>query len=717
VAEFDDDELEGAVDTLLAALADESGQEHPSGMDDEDGISANTDEEREREVVENIRRMLQDAEQGKNILSDEAAQNILRYQRGPAGNATGKSWRADPQVNLQKSALELAIATRNDQEMGWNVRGRDGPGSDLVAGLIQAMMREAWSRSAMKEKRIDITFSGGVYGGAVIKTVFENATAEHPGRNVIKVVDLRTCVADPHSSDNDDLQASGYWIELPMLGASQIYVAWPTDIRGRDVSELLEDLMSEPSEAESVSREMGHDLFMGEFEHRYPADSAKDRFLLVEAWYPDQTMTTEDVFDERTNTSVDANTGVVAASYSEKVKVGTRRVQKYPYGRLSIAILPQSGDPIVLVDEPNRYRHIPVVYHQEGIDPTRLIGISMFSDTNNLADMLSNTLGYIADFTQMQAFPKLIIDITRLPEGLEVSDSPGEMLESNGDVTGAAAYLSPGSMAVEVFRFMDIVRRLLDDLTGQYEVSKGQKPPSVTAAQAIEAIQSVAMLRPKLKNAMLALSLERVAKQMLDNMVNFGGYDKRWLSLSGEEGRRLYDRIEAYRQQKLQESVGPQGPTGPTDASSGMAGLPDYISDVVAYSPDGSPNPSEFHIAYIAKHLKAAAAGIEIEIEVNTPQTQSKVGRAEQALAIAPLKDENGKSLVPPEYILRALDIPHADQIIAQRQAENNAQAILADIQPKYEAAVQALRAQGVPLPWETPPQNQGQVGAPQGPI
>lgn len=689
-----DAEFEDALRTLAASIA-ESETEPPSDKAGEYGKR----DEREKEVVTKIRAMLDSAEKGKNILSDEEAGNLLRYQQGPTGSVgTVKTWRSNPRINLQKPALELAMATRNDQEMGWNVRGKNGPDSDLAADMVQGIMEETWTRSAMKEKRLEMTLSGGLFGAAPIMTLFENANDEHPGRNVISVVDLRTCLADPYSANNDDLQSSGAWFRLPMLNAVQIYEKWPKDIRGRETCKLLEDLKAEPSEATAVSREMHRDLFKGEFEHKYPDDATADQFLLVEAWYRDSETVEEPVYETLTSMTVDSQSGDIGASNTERVQTGTKYVSKYPKGRLSIAVLPRTGDPIVLLDEANRYGHIPVVYLQEGMDPTRLIGISMYRNTNELSDTINQLFGCVVDFTKMQAFPKLMLDITRVPEGLEVTDSPGEIIESNGDTTGAAQYLTPGSMAVEVFRAIDMAKQYFDHDTGQYEASRGQKPASVTAAQAIEAIQSVAMLRPKMKNAMMGFALERVARQMLQNLVNFGGIDKRWLSLSGEKGKRLYDRIEAYRQTRIKESQGGSSPLSPDNP---MAGLPPYISQVVAYSPDGSPNPSAFHVAWIAQHLRDAVQGMEMEIEVNTPQVKSKVGRAEQALALAPLKDDNGKSLLPSEYLLRALDIPHVDQILAAKASEQNAEQMMQQIKPQFDAMIAEFQQRGIPLPWE----------------
>lgn len=702
-----DEELKLAVD----GVSSEEAYDADSSDDDEAESSSAIEKKR----IDIMRRYKEDHENGTNRLMEDERDNLGFYTGDSSYVRKTRSWKSDPRINYHKSAIEIQLSIIADQPTKINVSSRNGPDGEIMAGVYEGYLNYNWDKMYMDGKIVAMCRATAIWGSSALKGTWRPGKGKRPGVTKVRVLDPRTYMFDQDSTTNEELHESGSFSEFRFMTNGELVEEWPEDWNGVSMRKRLESVEAEyGSKAEALERELSQAGTVEDNDSSGTSREMPNRYLVFELWHRDNAMETVPVMepkpvyqmDELTNTPyIDPMTNEPVTVGMKMEKVGTQKIPKYPNGRVSIALLARGGNDILIKDEPITYDRIPVVGFQEGCDPTRMFGISIIKNTRTLAAEMNRAIGAALDAMKQCGRPRMIVNKGLFPHAARITNTDGEVIESRGDIHATAKYLEPPMMMPDSWRVHAELRRGHDDSTGHYDVVKGNKPPNINAAAAIESLQSTALLRPRESVRAMQRGMSVMAEMMLENLRTFGADDTFWLTVTGDAGRRLYRRIEQYRKQEIQKQQG----QNPSFVPAPEFGLPPFISSIHEYADPITNTALGYHLEVVAKHLEDI--DIEVKIEAGLPRTESKVGRAEQAMVLAGMRDDKGRMLIPLEYLYEAIDMPNRDAIIQERKAQDDAIAQLQQVQQQFQQHLDAMKKAGIQLP--LPEQGMQQPQAP----
>lgn len=646
-------------------------------------------------IIRRVEKMLHDGRNGKNVLLPRDAANLPLYNGDRVDDYRRALWATQIRFNPFKNTVDTELSIEADQDVNISIQGKGGPESELRAAFAEAVIRDHWEKSGMREKRLTIRKWSLITGSSVAMPLWRPATDKYPARNHIEIVDIRMCLFDPDSTTNEELQESGWFIRFRWMTKAEILKVWPTDEGGKPTTERLKSIrpVSYKAQATSSYSELPLDIIQSDPAQQYDYErEIPDHYLVIEAWYHD------DAEDVLPIIGMSPETGLPTIE-------GLKRVPKYPTGRFSVILL-SSGGRALLYDGPNQYDFFPVVMFTDTTDLSRLYGIPLLKNVRWLGKLMNDIAGAIADSLKQCGYPRLKVNRLVGPDIRTISNAPGEIYQCKGNLSEAIEFMAPPVLPQEWWRLLDIAMRWYQDSTGHYDAVLGRKPPSVVSGKSIEALQQVGLQRPREQVRAQNRGFELLARMMLQNLVTFGGDDPRWITIAGEDGKRLLDYVESSRQQEIarQQAMNPMfQPTPET-------GMPPFLAGVTQTTIPGAEQAASTHLQWIPEMLKVW--DLDFKIEAGVSLIESKIERAQQFLELFKLRDEQGLPPVDTEAILKALNVPGREAILERIRARGDALTQLKQIRPMFDAAVQALQQGGIPLPWEQNPQAQPQQTA-----
>jgi len=249
----------------------------------------------------------------------------------------------------------------------------------------------------------------------------------------------------------------------------------------------------------------------------------------------------------------------------------------YPQGRRVTWI-----DGTVLEDGPNPYLDLPYVMFPAIPVPGRFWPRSIVSDLRPAQAELNKTRSQIRDNAARIANPPLLL--ARQSVDQQYRGLPGEVVQWNaamGDVA-APRFLQPPEMPGYVQAELDRMERTLQEISGQHEVSRGQVPPGVTAASAINLLQEQDDTRFEGELRLMEHALSRAGEMILKLAARYYT-DERVGRIAGDEGGWETFSFTGAELQKIQRVRVMAGAGMPHSKAARQAAMQDLLNLVLQY--------------------------------------------------------------------------------------------------------------------------------------
>lgn len=432
-------------------------------------------------------------------------------------------------VNLFHVVLATTRANLTDNKPKFDIT----PHSDMAKNKAPIMHRAAtqWWKRTNQQGLLSLTVGNSEkYGTTVEKMLFDPSLEAGLG-------EIDTAIIDPFRfypwPNIQDIQRMPRMFEIDVMQVEDILRQWPetsekvtaehtwADITGKDREDVRAGSVSQTRHSDNLPT-------------NYSTGSGKDirvegikQALVIECWCKDYTM--EPVFedmpvlmkDEFENEVLDEDRQPIPMiddnlqPVTEQVQVGEK--PKYP-GFIRMIHITNDGK-VVLDDMPNPsinpqmpdeaarqtylYDKYPYLKSDSNTDETNFWGYSIFEQLEILVLEINKKVSQIAAFIDRTVRPTLIIPKIAGIEKHEVTNLPGQAwFPQNHIAAQFIRYLSIPNLPSDFYKYLELLLKLVDIISGIHDVTQGRKPAGVTAATAIMALQESAqtIFRDKIRN-------------------------------------------------------------------------------------------------------------------------------------------------------------------------------------------------------------------------
>jgi hypothetical protein len=450
-------------------------------------------------------------------------------------------------ANLYFKIINSLKANLTDQKPKASIMPR-GDTPDEISDGWQAKYDEWWEHSK-QQKCLELSVGNSeLYGYACDKMVFNPELEAGIG-------DIQTVRGDtfgtlfwPKHTDIQTMPMIG-WLEVMDLG--EIIRRWPKASDGTPTKDNVKgeteysELMGEAravvrGNRSSNLRPIGAPpgFYTVDAENQGAQyEGAIERSLVGELWVKDYTMVMADprtgkevqegeelpleqgmqpMIDDATGQHVvDQTTGQPAMVHA-MVPVEPVEMSKYP-GFIRCIRVTDKGK-MVLEDLPNPsinpelprettcqtylWDKFPILKRDSYSDGISEYGLSIMEQVEPLILEVSKKLTQYGVNIDTRCKAVVILPQNCGVKRRDVNNLPARVWEPIGALSGAIRYLDTPNGPSDVITYIELLIRLIDDITGIQDVSEGRRPTGITAASAIQALQEKAQViyREKIRN-------------------------------------------------------------------------------------------------------------------------------------------------------------------------------------------------------------------------
>lgn len=413
-------------------------------------------DKQEENIVTKVKQMYQKSYDAKASLHSKWKKNYKAYNGELFDNQT-PSFRSNEVSNYVFSTIETIKPIMLNDNPKTNVVPKDNNMYDK-ARVVQCILDNEWKRAKMFKKLHLINHMNLIYGTAILG-IFWNSNDQNKLGNVEPIV-ISPFNFYPEPSATD-LDKSEYCIYATYKKVSELCKMFPDK--------------SEEIKAQATSN-VDENLMFG----KEGSDFGDNNVLCLECYMKDYSVNTyieEEINDEG-----------IKCKYEVKER-------KYPNGRRVII----AGD-VLLEDGQNPYNDngdFPFVvlrcYPQYGT----FWGISEVEMLISPQEHANRIMNGIIENALLNGNPWTIIDNNSGVEKNSLSNRPGLVIRKNpGSEVKRDA---PPPLPSYVQEIVNVLKNDMQEISGVFDVVKGERPGSVTAASAIQALNEQAQGRIRLK--------------------------------------------------------------------------------------------------------------------------------------------------------------------------------------------------------------------------
>lgn len=452
-------------------------------------------------------------------------------KRGRHFRTTTSKWPLVP-INIFYIAVSRTKAHLTDSKPRFEIVAHDENSQDQ-APMMNAAANNWYKRTQQLKKHSDSIDNGETYGSTIEKMVFNPALEGGKG-------DIEAVVNDPFKifpwPGVREIQNMPYFFEIEVLELEDIQRIWPET--GKDVQP---DMQFSTSTLVGKERELikagtlANHRAMDNLPNNFAPSGGRvselgiNRAMIVEGWIKDFTIIDEEIEQEVPITVPDQDPD--SETFGQEIPTGEmdmqkqktgRRVPKYP-GFIRVVHLANEGR-IVLDDVPNPsinptlpaeqaenfylFDKLPYLKTDSNTDTSNFWAFSVIEQIEILGKEINKKISQVAAYIDKTVRPTLINPKTTGIDKHMVSNLPGQMWRPvNHLVSQSIRYLEMPSLPPDFYVYIELLLRLVDNITGIQDVTEGRKPKGISAASAIIALQEKAqtMFREKIRNYDLAL--------------------------------------------------------------------------------------------------------------------------------------------------------------------------------------------------------------------
>jgi len=488
-------------------------------------------------------------------------------KRGKHFKTTNTKWPLVP-VNIFYVAVSRTKAHLTDSRPRFEIVAHD-EASQEQAPIMNSAGNNWWKRTQQLKKHADSIDNGETYGSTIEKMVFNPALEGGKG-------DVETVVVDPFKifpwPGVRDIQKMPYFFEIEIMEMEQVHRIWPASegVIKQDQQFSTSTLVGKDRElvkAGTLANHRAQDNLPNNFAPS--GDNVSElsigRVMVIEVWIQDFTLIDEEVeqpvLGERAITVEDQDQGSLSFGQLidtgdvetfdtgdvERVKTG-RQLPKYP-GFIRVVHFANEGK-VVLDDKPNPsinpalppeqventylYDKLPYLKTDSNTDTSNFWAFSVIEQIEILGKEINKKISQVAAYIDKTVKPTLIMPKTAGIEAHMISNLPGQTWYPISHVVSQyIRYMQIPSLPSDFYVYIELLLRLVDNITGIQDVTEGRKPKGISAASAIIALQEKAqtMFREKIRNYDMAL--EEKGRMWISLMQNWYT-EERKLRLSGK---------------------------------------------------------------------------------------------------------------------------------------------------------------------------------------
>lgn len=454
---------------------------------------------------------------------------IRNYElkRGKHFKTTNSKWPLVP-INIFYIVVSRTKAHLTDSKPRFEIVAHDENAQEQVP-LMNAAASNWWKRTMQLKKHADSIDNGETYGSTIEKMVFNPILEGGKG-------DVETVVVDPFKvfpwPGVRDIQKMPYFFEIDILELEEIHRMWPESkgVIKADQQFSTNTLIGKERELVKAGTVAGHRAQDNLPSNYAPSSGTTSelsigRAMVIEVWIKDFTMIDEEI--EQPVTMVDNNE--FSETYGQEIETGEvemvktgRQLPKYP-GFIRVVHFANEGN-VVLDDVPNPsinptlppeqventylYDKIPYNKTDSNTDTSNFWSYSVIEQIEILGKEINKKISQVAAYIDKTVRPTLIMPATAGIEDHMISNLPGQKWRPiNHIVSQYIRYMDVPSLPRDFYVYIELLLRLVDNITGIQDVTEGRKPKGISAASAIIALQEKAqtMFREKIRNYDLAL--------------------------------------------------------------------------------------------------------------------------------------------------------------------------------------------------------------------
>lgn len=462
-------------------------------------------------------------------------------------------------INLFHVAWTVTVANLTDNKPKFDIVPHDEAAKSSQP-VMNGAASDWWRRTRQQQTLSETVQQNEKYGTTLEKMIF--ATELEGGRGDIACIVVDNYRFFPWPGILD-IQNMPQFYEIDVVSLREIQHKWPetgakvkpeqavTKLLGKDRDEVRAGSLAGGRRSNNLPNNYA------EGEGYSYKDARIDNALVIECWCRDYTMEDDEKIQEQT--FLDPATGIETPVLDaggepilERVKTG-RKVPKYP-GFIRLIHVTNSGK-VVLDDMPNpsinptiapedaqntylwdRYPYQKATSYSDG---TNFWGYSIVEQIEVLVLEINKKISKISAYIDKTAYPTLVNPKNSGIESHKISNLPGMQIRpATHTMVPFIKYLDMPPLPSDFYKYIEMLLRLIDVITGIHEVTEGRKPAGISSGVAIAQLQEKAqtIFRDKIRN--LDLLIEERGRMWVSLAQNWYT-EKRKVTMSGKNAQDL----------------------------------------------------------------------------------------------------------------------------------------------------------------------------------
>jgi hypothetical protein len=487
--------------------------------------------------------------------------------------------------------------------------------------MVQHAIDYEWQRTKMFTQLLKALTTGLIFGSVPIALVWDAKASNGLGQIKPIIMSPFNVFADPLATCVDDAE---YIMYACYKNVGEVIKAYP------EKADLL------MASTQAVTDEY---LAYGKNTTNLKSDKA---ILYIEAFMRDYSTETE-VIEEN----------------GEKVQ---QTMMKYPGGK-SIVI---AGD-VLLSDDPNPYQDgkFPYTVWKCYDIPGKFWGESEVSQIVSPQKYRNEVINQILDSAKLTANSPWIVDKNAGVEKNSLTNRQGLVIRKN---PGTDIHREqPAGLPAYISNIPDMLGRDIEQISGVYDVTRGERPTGITAAAAIQALNEQAQGRVRLKVQAMEQMLGELGSMWTSRMQQFW-VTKRTIRIMGEQYT---------PNSNIDKAIG-MGMQNPM--AQGMSGAIDMMAKA-------QPDPYKPQFALVDKD--DIDGDFDISVVGGSTMQQNKTAKLQMLIQLAQTQAEDGLPVIDRQTILENADVGNVKEILQRFQQLKQQQMEMQQQQMMQQMALQ----------------------------
>lgn len=451
----------------------------------------------EKKAIKLVDQLFQKSKNARKSYDEKWLDNYRMF-RGKQWKDARPSFRHSEVINLIFRAIQSEVPVLTDAMPKLEFVPSE-PTDFEIANILNDVVASDWDRFNWSYKITECLYDSHIYGNGFGYVGYDKELDLGMGGICFKSADPFYQYPDPSAFDVNENCA--HYIEAEPVPIEKVKAKY------KDVAQYLKPDLQDISKKDKQSSE--------QVRYKSPTDNrtvlegssafdldAHNEALEITCYLKDQDVVEEEMKE------IDPNTQEEKISYITKLK--------YPNGRKIVTV---SG--VLCEDGPIEFddNKFPYIKLDNYILPREFWSMSEVEQLESPQKIFNKLISFALDVLTLMGNPIWIVDTSSGVDVDNLFNRPGLIVEKepNSEVRREeGVQLQP-----YVLQMIDRMKSWFDDISGSNDVSRGVRPEGVTAASAIEALQSAANTRLRQKSRNLDAFMQNFGQMYLSRVFQY----------------------------------------------------------------------------------------------------------------------------------------------------------------------------------------------------